>query len=125
MDQRRGQVRVIPPLPHGRRASPGLQRDGRRGNDGDLGRVDGLNGGGGVERHRCGLRRHAEGTRGVLGGGSSTGIDDDGEAGQGWRGVTRSPQTPGPARCSAAEREDHPRPRDLGPLPISFWRVGY
>jgi hypothetical protein len=27
----------------------------RRGNDGDLRRVDGLNGGGVFERHRCGL----------------------------------------------------------------------
>ena len=63
MDQRGGQVRLIP-LPHGRRASLGLQRDGRRGNDGDRVRVDGLgglggagDGGAGFERHRCGLRR--------------------------------------------------------------------
>ena len=37
MDQRRGQIHLIPRLPHVRRAAPGLQRDSRRGNDGDLG----------------------------------------------------------------------------------------
>ena len=54
MDQRGGQVRLIPPLPHVGRASLGLQRDGRRGNDAELGRVDGLSCGGGFERHSYG-----------------------------------------------------------------------
>jgi hypothetical protein len=76
VDQRRGQVRLIPPLLHGGRASPGLQRDRRGDNDGDLRRVDGLNGGGGVfERHRCGLRRRAGEMRGVLRGGVFDGLD--------------------------------------------------
>jgi len=72
VDQRRGH---IPPLLHGGRASPGLQRDRRRGNDGDLRRFDGLNGGGVFERHRCGLRRRAGETRGVLRGGVFDGLD--------------------------------------------------
>jgi hypothetical protein len=75
VDQRRGQVRLIPPLVHGGHASPGLQRDRYRGNDGDLRRVDGLNGGGVFERHRCGLRRRAGETRGVLRGGVFDGLD--------------------------------------------------
>jgi len=33
---RGGQVRLVPPLPHGRRASPGLQRDGLGGGGGPL-----------------------------------------------------------------------------------------
>jgi hypothetical protein len=41
VDQRRGLVRLITPLPHGRRASPGLQRDRSGGNDVDLERVVG------------------------------------------------------------------------------------
>ena len=48
--------------------SPGLQRDRRRRNDGDLRRVDSLNGGGVFGRHRCGLRRHAGEMRGVFDG---------------------------------------------------------
>jgi hypothetical protein len=42
--------------------------------DGDLGRVDGLNGGG-FERHRYGWRRRAGETRAVLGGGVFDGLD--------------------------------------------------
>jgi len=45
------QVCRIPPLSHGRRASPGLQGDGRHGNDRDLGRGKGGAGGGGSARH--------------------------------------------------------------------------
>ena len=64
MDLGGGQVRLILPLPHGRGASPGLQRDGRRGNDGDLGRA----GDGGVERHRCRLDDGLSGEGGFEGG---------------------------------------------------------
>lgn len=49
MDQRGGQVRLIPPVLHGRRALLGLQCNGGRSNDGDLGRVDSLSAGGGFE----------------------------------------------------------------------------
>lgn len=86
VDQRRGQVRLVPHLPHVRSASPGLQRDRRRGNDGDLRRV-GVGGGGGVlERHRCGLRRRAGKMKGGLREGVLRGLDDK----LGGRGVARS-----------------------------------
>jgi hypothetical protein len=88
VDQRRGQVRLIPPLPHGHR------------------------GHGIFERHCCRLRRRAGETRGGLiggrRGGSSTGLDDNGEAGQGRRGVARSKNRGvGEVRTKSCFRQDN------------------
>jgi hypothetical protein len=113
VDLRGGQVRLILPLSHGRRASPGLQRrDGRRGNDGDLGRVGG---GGGVERHRCRWTTvpGGEGSSAVFGG-----VEGDGEAGQAGQGVTR-PKNRG---ASEVQRPEAPSggPRDVLIPPFSW-----
>jgi hypothetical protein len=47
----------------------------RRASNATAAAVDSLNGGGVFERHRCGLRRHAGETRGVLRGGVFDGLD--------------------------------------------------